>query len=268
MAVISNFKIHPHHIELIKKQDLYAVKTDLDEKRDIRVKINLKIEQDNYNFPSNSLVQIHLKKGGEEQVFDIGTWGNIQQYSNEINFNAGLKGISYMITVTENLEDQGNSNCRYIGRSSWCKPIQNEAASFFDTKITDELGDVPWSFDFPQSYEMHERSTLFLNSKIDYINDLPLSSTLFYSTFITAFFREMLYEIIRQDLDGINNEESWHFDVFQVCKGLDEESSNNAIEGSKDDQKRWADHLVETFAEAQEFVQKINEESNAQDENV
>lgn len=266
MPGIVNFKIHPHEITLIKKEHIQVTKQDLDETADKRIKITVEIDQEPYDFAANSLVQIHLKTG-DEQIFDLGTWGNIQQYTKEILLEFGGQKLQYLITVTEVNEDTQINSYRFIGRSSWCKPKESQSAKFFHT-IKDNLGDVPWSYRFPNSHESQEMAALILNEDIDNILTLPSENELLKASMLTTFFREMLFEMIRQELKGAENEESWHFDIFQVCKILDEESSIEIISNDDlDERKTWAENLVHKWASTQEFVEKINNENQLENLN-
>ena len=267
MPGIVNFKIHPHEITLIKKEHINVIKQDCDETADKRIKITVEIDQEPYSFAANSLVQIHLKKLGDEQIFDLGTWGNIQQYTKEILLEFGSGRVQYLITVTEVNEETHINSYRFIGRSSWCKPIESQSAKFFDT-IQENLGDVPWSYRFPHSHESQERAALILNEDIDNILTLPTDNVLLKASMLTTFFKEMLFEMIRQELKGVENEESWHFDIFQVCKMLDEDSSIGII--SNDDiheRTAWAENLVHKWASNQRFVEEINNQNQLENLN-
>ena len=253
MSVMQYFNLLPHNIERIKSDDLKLFKKDFKRDKDTEFTISLEVDAYKYNFPDDSIIQIHLHKGSNEKILDLGTWGNLNQYTDKITFEKQNSKIKYQITVT------APDDYRYIGKSLRCSPVEHRAAKWFDV-INDDIGDVVWNYELPSSAESASLAKLILNENIREISKLPYENIMFQSSILPSFFREILKELVLQKFEGIENEESWHKDVFEVCKTIDADGTLRINEKSKPDQYYWVEEMVNKFSRTQNYVDVINEE--------
>tara|TARA_Y100001970_G_scaffold52797_1_gene66779 strand:- start:994 stop:1779 length:786 start_codon:yes stop_codon:yes gene_type:complete len=249
---VYDFNLFPHPIDLIESDHLRVTKKDLTKIKDIEFKISVEIEDHKYNFPQNSVVHIHLHKGSDEQIFELGTWGNLKQHPDKINFDKTPHKIKYQIIVT------APGDYKYIGKSSRCTPIEQHAAKFFDI-VHDDLGHALWSYELPDFSDSGELAVLKFNENITGIQSLPYDNMLLQSGVLPSFFREILKEIVRQEFTGIKNEESWHKNIFDICLKLDP-GTEYITEKDEKDQFRWAEDMVEKFTETQKYIDAVNDE--------
>jgi len=266
MKLAGIINIYPHKIEKISKKDFVIEKTKYEDRKYDLFTIAFDVNVSNYpNIPNDSLVELNLKCGQNFEVLSIGTWGNINQYTDQIKFSETKGNIQAMLTVTAapTHEENGKYNDpRYIAKTEWIVPdsLTDESLIKADTR---DLGDLIWDYYIPDS-ETSDQPTIWLNKKIKNIAEKFKDDDAFQASIVISFLHECYKNLAKTDdndapfKDRLKSS-SWHKDFWDYAMQIDQKSTYE-IQDELDEHERtkWATNIVEKISINCGYLEKIN----------
>ena len=272
MKLAGIINIHPHKIEKISKGHFAIEKTQFEDSKYDIFTVAFDVSTNNYpNIPNDSLVELNLKAGtGTDnfEVLSVGTWGNINQYTDQIKFAVTRYNTQAMLMVTS--ASTGNENGRYadpkiIARTEWMVPdsLTDQCLINVDTR---DLGHLIWDYDIPDP-ETTDQPTIWLNKNIKNIAERFKEDNAFQASIVISFLHEC-YKNLTKTGEGdapFKNRltpSSWHKDFWDYAMQIDEESTIK-IQDEPDESERieWARNIVEKISIKCAYLEKINSDA-------
>ena len=266
MKLAGIINIYPHKIEKISKEDFMIEKTKYEDLKYDLFTIAFDLNVSNYpNIPNDSLVELNLKCGKNFEVLSIGTWGNINQYTDQIKFSETRANIQAMLTVTAapTHEENGKYNDpRYIAKTEWIIPdsLTDESLIKADTR---DLGDLIWDYYIPDS-ETSDQPTIWLNKKIKNIAEKFKDDYAFQASIVISFLHECYKNLAKtEDNDAPFKDRlkssSWHKDFWDYAMQIDQKSTHEVQdELDENERNKWATNIVEKISINCAYLEKIN----------
>jgi hypothetical protein len=222
-----------------------------------------RLDLNDLNLPQDAAVYVEAYHRTELKRFDCGTVGNMR-----IPFRGDLRGLAYTQNLRFRILVVNPADGKILAHADGISPEASaERKSILPVECKD-LGNEVWRIDYG---EYEGAPTLFLNSRIPNIGNIPKTDPQFFIYVYPAVVREILTHMVF--VDGIESVSDppidWHRDwlAFTRSLGVDTPDSLNHEDENFDEEAatEWINDVVEAFCNKnyekfQEYVRKLEGE--------
>lgn len=259
MAIRKIFQYSPFNAKIIEPDDFLGGAAQIEEENSFEYSIQLTINIDKYNFPSDAKLDLEVVAGDFAEVRDLGTVENWSQPAKTFIFDAEPKSIRMRIRVTP------SGAKHFVGYSKMRACYEGDQEALFMPRPRD-LGEVTWMFE----YQTDDLPILYLNDKnygelLQFArSDLVWQGQVFPQCIYNGY-----VEIASKNFEYTSPDDkgqwqyNWWIKAEELCPNLTKDIKDK----DEEDHKEWALELSMQFSKQHKYFTKfiqrnISEELN------